>query len=289
MDIFGRAMRPVASVAILALAACGGGAGSNPNTTGQTAGNTTGNTSGNTMPTVSIGAPDNANVAIAGATFDFVTNLPPVRMVFGLLGPAVKVTSTTVEAANKGSTGTLTYRGTPVARVPTSGSATYTGTGTVNGTYAIPSGANAIEMGTLNGDVSLTANFANNTASGSLTNMKAQAADGSTTAPWNDVFLAGTLTRGTTGVTMNGLTSTSTNTGPAGFSAAHGHFNGALYGPTAQEAAGAWTLSETTTGGGKAAFGTFGAHNSRIRDRQPSGDSGGCGFSYTAEPCPGDA
>jgi hypothetical protein len=69
------------------------------------------------------------------------------------------------------------------------------------------------------------------------------------------------LTRGTTDVTLGGQTSTNTNTGPAGFSnLAHGNFDGALYGPTAQEVAGAWVLSETTTGGGKTAFGTFGGH-----------------------------
>jgi hypothetical protein len=150
--------------------------------------------------------------------------------------------------------------GTPVASVPTSGSATYTGTGTVNGTYAVPAGANAIEMGTLTGDVSLTVNFAGNTANGNFTNMKAQAAGSGTVTPWNDVALGGTLTRGTS-AQMSGPTSTTTNASPAGFSAAaRGSFLGALYGPTAQEAAGAWILSESTPDGGKAAFGTFGAH-----------------------------
>jgi hypothetical protein len=155
----------------------------------------------------------------------------------------------------------VTGYGTPPASVPTSGSAAYTGTGTVFGAYAVPSGTNAIEIGTLNGDVSLNVDFANNTATGSFTNMKAQAAGSSTATPWNDVSLSGTFHRGPTSVTMSGPTSTTTNTGPAGFSsAAHGSFTGALYGPAAQEAAGGWNLSESIAGGGKAAFGTFGAH-----------------------------
>jgi hypothetical protein len=91
--------------------------------------------------------------------------------------------------------------------------------------------------------------------------MKAQAAGSSTAAPWNNVSLAGTLTRGANNVTANGPTSTTANTGPAGFSgAASGKFMGALYGPAAQEMAGTWYLSEPTANGGKAAFGTFGAH-----------------------------
>ena len=57
---------------------------------------------------------------------------------------------------------------------------------------------------------------------------------------------------------LDGSTTTTANTGPAGFSsAANGTFHAMLYGPTAQEVGGMWTLSETA-GGGKAAFGTFG-------------------------------
>jgi hypothetical protein len=155
----------------------------------------------------------------------------------------------------------VTGYGTAPPSVPTSGSAAYVGIGTVIGAYAVPSGANAIEGGSLNGDASVNVNFANNTVSGSLTNMKAQAAGSNTTTPWNNVSLSGTLTRGASDVTMSGPTNTTTTTGTAGFSgAAHGSFDGALYGPTAQEIAGGWNLSESTTGGGKAAFGTFGAH-----------------------------
>jgi len=153
----------------------------------------------------------------------------------------------------------VTGYGTAPGSVPTSGNATYTGAGAVVGTYAVPSGTNAIQLGTVSGDASMNVNFAGNTLTGNFTNMQAKAAGASTTTPWNDVSLAGTLTRGTSDVTFSGQTTTTANTGPAGFSAAaRGSFTGALYGPTAQEIGGGWTLSETG-GGGKAAFGTFGA------------------------------
>ena len=124
MEASKKALRLASSLCLLALAGCSGGGGGGGaalntgtnNTPSNTGGNTSGNTgtSGNTTPTptVSIGAPDNANVTIQGApAFNFTTNLPAVGTVFGLLGPAVQVTSTTVSAANKGTNGTITYRG----------------------------------------------------------------------------------------------------------------------------------------------------------------------------------
>jgi hypothetical protein len=155
----------------------------------------------------------------------------------------------------------VTGYGTAPANVPTSGSATYAGAGAAIGSYAVPSGTNAIELGTVSGDVSLNVNFASNTTTGSLTNMTSKAAGSSTATPWNDVFLSGTLTRRTGDVLISGQTSTATNTNPAGFSsAAQGVFSGSLYGPTAQEVGGMWSLSESTSAGGKAAFGTFAGH-----------------------------
>jgi hypothetical protein len=145
--------------------------------------------------------------------------------------------------------------------VPTTGSATYSGVGGAVGTYAVPSGANSIETGTLIGDLSLNVNFAGNTASGSITNMKAQAAGSNTTTQWNSLTLSGSLDRRsqTESVSLGGQVSTTTNSGSAGFSsAAKGTFAGMLFGPAAQEVGGSWSLSESTAAGGKAAFGVFG-------------------------------
>jgi hypothetical protein len=153
----------------------------------------------------------------------------------------------------------VTGYGTPTGGVPTSGTANYSGA--VIGAYAVPSGTNAIELGTLSGDVSLNLNFAGNTTAGSFTNMKAKVAGSATTTPWNTLSLSGTLTRGANAATLDGPITTTSSAGTAGFSsAATGGFHGALYGPTAQEVGGTWRLSESTTSGGKAAFGTFGAH-----------------------------
>jgi hypothetical protein len=155
----------------------------------------------------------------------------------------------------------VTGYGTPTGGVPTSGSANYSGTGGVIGAYAVPSGASAMELGIVTGDVSLNVNFASNTTTGSFTNMKAKATGSATATPWNNLSLSGTLTRGTSAATLDGPITTTSSTGTAGFSsAASGSFHGALYGPTAQEVGGTWRLTESTASGGKAAFGTFGAH-----------------------------
>jgi len=154
----------------------------------------------------------------------------------------------------------VTGYGTAPGSVPATGTATYTGGGRVNGAYAVPSGTGTIQLGTVNGNVSLNVNFAGNTLTGGFSNMTAKAAGSSTTTPWNDVSLSGTLARGANSVTLDGSVTTPGNTGPAGFSsAATGAFHGAFYGPTAQEVGATWFLSESG-GGGKAAFGNFGAH-----------------------------
>ena len=153
----------------------------------------------------------------------------------------------------------VTGYGTAPASVPTSGNATYTGTGGVVGAYFVPSGTTAIQAGTVNGDVTLNVNFASNTTNGSFTNMTATPIGGTPT-PWNTITLTNqSMTRGTSAVTFESSASTTANTGAAGFSAAAtGAAHGTFYGPTAQEVGGTWFLNETA-GGGKTAFGTFGA------------------------------
>ncbi|HVW72860.1 MAG TPA: transferrin-binding protein-like solute binding protein [Rhizomicrobium sp.] len=154
---------------------------------------------------------------------------------------------------------------TPASGVPTSGSATYTGTaaaGTgVVGVYAVPSGTSAIQTGTLTGDASVNTNFTSNSFTGSFTNMQAKAMGSSTATPWNNVSLSGNLMRQSSGAVLSGTTATTgapAGAGSAGFSsAATGTAIGQFNGPSATEIGGIWTLAETA-GGGKAAFGTFG-------------------------------
>jgi hypothetical protein len=163
---------------------------------------------------------------------------------------------------------------TPGSGVPTTGTASYTGNpntalgGGVIGAYAVPSGTGTITAGTLAGNVSLNANFAANTATGSFTSMVATpATGGGASTPWNDVNFSTTFTRSAGGVTINGSTSASAppaGAGTTGFAAgSSGNITGFFYGPTAQEVGGNWTLTDPVGGStgtnGKAAFGTFGA------------------------------
>lgn len=160
----------------------------------------------------------------------------------------------------------VTGAGTPVANLPTVGTATYTGTGAngkVVGAYFVPTGSGTIQSGVISGNVSMNANFAANTFSGSMAGMTASASvNGSGTTPWNDVSFSGSLNR-TGGIpSFNGAASTTGAPagGVAGFSgAATGGVSGMFYGPNYQEVGATWALSESTSGGGKAAFGTFGA------------------------------
>jgi len=160
---------------------------------------------------------------------------------------------------------TSTGSGTAPANVPTSGTATYAGSGAHGGAlgaYFVPSGTGAITIGSLVGDASVTANFATGAVSGSLTNMTATPASGGASTPWNNVALTGTISRFTSTVAFNGATSTSgapAGAGTAGFSStATGIVSGGFFGPNADEVGATWSLTEpNATGGGKTAFGAF--------------------------------
>ncbi len=157
----------------------------------------------------------------------------------------------------------VTGYNSPVSAVPSTGTGNYTGNGTsggVVGAYFVPSGTGTVQSGTLAGNVAMSVNFSGNTASGTFSNMKATPAGSSTATAWNDVTLAGTLSRGTSSVSINGQTSTAGATGTAGLSSdATGFFHANIYGPNAEELGGVWTLAEPSSTNGKAAFGTFGA------------------------------
>jgi len=127
-----KASRLLSSICVLALAACSGGGGGGSaaistgagntttggSTSGSTSGSTTGSTTGGTTtggttatPTVSIGAPDQPNVAIGDPYFNFKNKLPAVGTKFGLFGPAVKVGPTSVQAAGTTLNSSATFRG----------------------------------------------------------------------------------------------------------------------------------------------------------------------------------
>jgi hypothetical protein len=151
---------------------------------------------------------------------------------------------------------------TPVASLPTTGTATYTGSGTsggVIGAYFVPGGNNTITGGTVTGDVNMNVNFGTNAVAGQFTNMVAKPITGGS-VPWNNVSMSGQIDRAGVGsfggpVTVGAAPS---GAGSAGFgTGAHGNYTGNFFGPAHNEIGGTWTLSESTADGGKAAFGTF--------------------------------
>jgi hypothetical protein len=160
---------------------------------------------------------------------------------------------------------------TPAANVPTTGTATYIGSGAsgataggVVGTVIMKSGSDNIASATLRGNVNINVDFAAQTANGTLTNMTAKDVTSGATSPWNDVSLTGKFyatsapTAGGAGAYMNGTAQA--QAAPAGAtlgmpSSAHGFLSGAPFGPNADEMGGVWTL---TSDGGKA-MGIFGA------------------------------
>ncbi|MEO8455958.1 MAG: transferrin-binding protein-like solute binding protein [Sphingomicrobium sp.] len=138
---------------------------------------------------------------------------------------------------------------TPIASVPTTGSATYRGA--VQGSAWRPQAGAPFGVGSasLRGDATLQANFGTASVTGSLTNMTA---DGS---PWNSVSLLGSISGG-----QNYFSGTSAASSAPGGAAslggsATGTFAGLFFGPNAQELGAVWTLFDGTA----AAVGTIGA------------------------------
>lgn len=144
---------------------------------------------------------------------------------------------------------------TPDADVPTTGTATYSGTGSVFGAVFAPA-TSSIGIGHLSGDASLNADFAAGTIAGTLSNMMVTDQNSNTSA-WNDVSLSATFDTGAgTKGKFDGTTAVTSNPGGTfGLDGtATGSIDGYLYGPNAGEAGATWTLYDGT----KAAMGTVG-------------------------------
>jgi hypothetical protein len=158
----------------------------------------------------------------------------------------------------------------PSAGLPASGTATYSGSAagsppqgggrpTINsaggavGTLYAPALTGGIDIPKrIAGNANIAVNFSNGAVSGSLTNMKF---DGGNVA-WNDVNLTGSLS----GATLSGTASTSGPPAAAGrygfASNATGRFDGALYGPNAEEIGAIWSLHDPS---GMSVLGGFAA------------------------------
>ena len=135
------------------------------------------------------------------------------------------------------------YR-TPDGSVPTSGSATYTGSVTGRVAYA---NSQSVGVDYLTGKASLQANFGSGSISGDLTNMQ------SGYGPWNSVSLLGSISGGNFTGTSAATSAPGTPSSMSG--SATGTFAGMFFGPTAEELGAVWTLYD----GAATAIGTIGA------------------------------
>jgi hypothetical protein len=133
---------------------------------------------------------------------------------------------------------------TPTGSMPTSGSATYGGIGTVKGALFV-SASNSAQLA---GDSTLTANFATGLINGTFTNMTATPVSGGAATPWNNV----SVTANISGAALSGRTAAApVPSSTYGLGVASGTIAGGFYGPNADEIGAVWTLYDGT----KAAIG----------------------------------
>lgn len=148
----------------------------------------------------------------------------------------------------------LGYQTAPTS-MPTSGSATYSGTNNVTGVVGIQGGSsNGTGSANLTGNASLTANFGTGAITGSLSNMMATPSNGGSAVAWDSVSLSGSIS----GALFSGTTAVASTPGTSYSLAAGGTgtLRGGFYGPSANEVGAVWTLHDAT---GSGAVGSLGA------------------------------
>jgi len=143
---------------------------------------------------------------------------------------------------------------TPVASMPSSGSATYSGTttGYVSSDLANTSYA-------YNGIATLTANFSSKTISGSLTNLTTTSSTGIGTVSGTSI---GSISLGSASISGNsysGSASNSTTSGLLSGVTLSGTYSGNFYGGGASETGGGYSLSGSQSGNTYTLIGTYGA------------------------------
>lgn len=143
----------------------------------------------------------------------------------------------------------VTGYATPAAAVPTTGTATFSGSAQGTVLYPDPAGQSGIGGSYISGDASLQADFANGSMTGSLTNMT------SGSGPWNSVSLLGAISGGQNYFSGTSAATSAPGTNQSLNGSATGTFAGMFFGPAAQELGAVWTLSD----GKSTAFGTIAA------------------------------
>jgi len=133
----------------------------------------------------------------------------------------------------------------------------------VSGFVAIQGAPTSAGLSDIEGDGSLTANFATGAIKGSFTNMTATPVSGGATIPWNSVAFSGSISTTvdngiSTGNIFTGTAAVTTAPGNAASLAASGTgvIGGSFYGPKANEVGLSWYLQDAN---GSFAVGIFGA------------------------------
>lgn len=151
---------------------------------------------------------------------------------------------------------------TPAASVPTSGTATYAGTGNVVGNVYTP-GNFGNTAPAVQGDASFTANFSTGQMTGTFSNMQAYAKSNPNSPtsvyayPWNDVSVSASIASGTAKFSGSAVTTSQPASPLALKNGAMGYINGAFYGPNAENLSAVWSLGNGDGSG--TALGVVGA------------------------------
>ena len=154
------------------------------------------------------------------------------------------------QAANRYHSEFVTGFQTPGSNVPTTGSATYSGR-TLGQFFHGGSGGSDVLAGAAN----LTADFANRTIMGSLTDMSVGDPWFTGSSPWNSVSLSASFASGQSAFTGTAAVTSAPNHDWALKAGATGTVAGSFFGPNAEEVGAVWTLFDGTS----SAIGSLGA------------------------------
>jgi len=146
---------------------------------------------------------------------------------------------------------------TPGSAMPTTGTGQFAGLATGN---VFQTNGSTVIGTEVDGTASLSVNFSSGQVTGSLTQMKqwdgtAFNSQQTNTLPWNDVSLNASIAPGTNKFSGTAAATSAPATSFSMSGSATGHFDGALYGPAAQNLGAVWSLND----GSKSALGALAA------------------------------
>jgi hypothetical protein len=131
---------------------------------------------------------------------------------------------------------------TPVAAMPSTGTATFSGG--ASATVLKPDGG-TIKATDVWGGAMFSVNFASGTLTGAFTNMQQPNGSGGF-LPWNDVSVSASIAGGTNRFSGSTEATSNPNTTFSLSGSATGHIDGAFFGPGAENLGAVWSLSDGT-------------------------------------------